>query len=69
VETRTFTVPNIGCNGCIRTIQNEVGTLKGVTQVTGDLNSRQVTVEWQAPTTWEDIKETLEAIEYPPVEA
>jgi copper chaperone len=69
VEKRTFTVPNIGCNGCIRTIQNEVGTLKGVTQVTGDLNSRQVTVEWQAPTTWADIKETLEAIEYPPAEA
>ena len=34
-----------------------------------DFTTGEVTVEWQAPTTWADIKETLEAIEYPPVEA
>ena len=27
MESKTFKVPNIGCDGCVRTVENEVGEL------------------------------------------
>ena len=66
METRTFTVPNIGCDGCVRAIENEVGELQGVQAVKAEVASKQVTVQWDTPTTWDTIKNTLIEIEYPP---
>jgi copper chaperone CopZ len=65
-EQKTFRVPNIGCDGCIRTITNELSQLEGVRKVEGDVNTQMVKVEWTAPATWSKITEALEAIEYPP---
>jgi copper chaperone CopZ len=69
METKTFQVPAIGCNGCVRTIQNELGDLAGVMTVDGSVETRMVTVTWDQPASWEQIKTTLVEIEYPPAEA
>lgn len=68
MQTKTVTVPAIGCSGCVRTIQNEVSEIKGVASVKGDENSKQVVIVWETPATWDDIKAKLVEIEYPPQE-
>ena len=66
MNNKTFTVPNISCGHCTHTIEMEVGELAGVTKVTAVQDSKQVTVEWQDPATWEQIQATLQEINYPP---
>jgi len=68
MEKKTFVVPGIGCDGCVRTVENEVAEVEGVSVVTAELDSKQVTVEWDAPANWEGIKAKLVEIEYPPAE-
>lgn len=68
MEKKVFTVPDIGCDGCVRTVQNEVGEVAGVKSVVAELDSKQVTVEWNAPASWDSIKAKLVEIEYPPAE-
>jgi copper chaperone CopZ len=66
MEKRTFVVPNIGCDGCVRTIVNELSQKQGVRKVVGDVQSKQVTVEYEAPASWDTIREALEGIDYAP---
>ena len=66
MERKTFQVPNIGCDGCVRTIKNEVSQIAGVKQVDGVVDTKTVTVEWDKPATWQQIESTLKEIEYPP---
>lgn len=66
METKTFKVPNISCGHCVKTIQNEVGELAGVKKVVASQDSQMVTVEWEAPQTWDKIKALLVEINYPP---
>lgn len=66
MDKKTFQVPAIGCDGCVRTIKNEVSQLQGVTLVEADVNSKTVTVQWDAPATWDNIKDKLVEIEYAP---
>ncbi len=68
MQTKTVTVPAIGCAGCVRTIQNEVSEIEGVASVKGDQNSKQVVIEWDAPATWDEIKAKLVEIDYAPQE-
>ncbi|HEY3290194.1 MAG TPA: heavy-metal-associated domain-containing protein [Anaerolineae bacterium] len=69
MDSKTFKVPNIGCNGCVRTIQNEVALVPGVKSVKADLPTKQVTVTYEGGTTWEAIKAKLVEIDYAPEEA
>jgi copper chaperone CopZ len=69
MERKTFQVPNIGCDGCVRTIKNELGEIPGVKQVEGAVDTKIVTVEWDNPATWQKITSVLEEIEYPPAQA
>jgi copper chaperone CopZ len=69
VESKTFIVPAIGCDGCVRTIKTELSALPGVQRVEGVVDTRTVTVEWQAPATWAQIAATLADIAYAPAEA
>ena len=62
---KTFIVPNISCGHCTRTIESELGELAGVTGVKAEVASKQVTVEWEEPATWENIRALLEEINYP----
>lgn len=66
MERKTFQVPNIGCDGCVRTIENEVSRINGVKTVNGVVDSKTVTVEWDTPATWEKIADTLKEIDYAP---
>jgi copper chaperone CopZ len=65
MQTKTFKVPNISCGHCVHTVQSELGELEGVKRVVADESSKLVTVEWEAPQTWENIKALLEEINYP----
>ena len=66
MESKTVTVPAIGCDNCVRTITNEVSEISGVKTVTASVDSKHVTVEWTEPATWAAIEARLTEIEYPP---
>jgi copper chaperone len=68
MESKTFTVPNISCGHCTHTIEMELADLPGVQSVKAEINSKKVVVEWSPPATWEQIKNTLVEINYPPAE-
>lgn len=65
MESKTFTVPNISCGHCTHTVEMELGDLAGVQNVTADLDSKQVSVQWDSPATWEQIEALLAEINYP----
>ena len=69
MERKTFQVPNIGCDGCVRTIKNEVSQITGVKTVDGVVDTKTVTVEWDTPATWQQIESTLKEIDYAPAPA
>jgi copper chaperone CopZ len=66
MESKTFKVPNIGCDGCVRTIVNELSQQPGVQTVSADKDTQIVTVKWQQPASWASIDAALTAIDYPP---
>lgn len=66
METKTVTIPNIGCDGCVKTIQAELSEIDGVQQVDGVTDAKTITVQWDDPATWTRIVEVLTEIEYPP---
>jgi copper chaperone len=65
MEKQTLSIPNISCNHCVLTIKNELSSLEGMVKVEGDVESRSITVEWEAPLTIEKIKSVLDEINYP----
>jgi len=69
MTSKTFTVPNISCGHCTHSIETELGELAGVQRVMADEKSKEVTVAWEAPATWESIKTVLQEINYAPAEA
>jgi copper chaperone CopZ len=68
MEKKTFTVPNIGCNGCVNTIKSELGEIAGVQKVDGVVATKMITVEWDKPATWDTITNKLVEIDYSPAE-
>lgn len=66
MNSKTFTVPNISCGHCTHTIETELADLAGVTHVKASQANKQVTVEWQEPANWDQIKALLQEINYPP---
>lgn len=66
MTSKMFRVPNISCGHCVMTIQREVGELAGVRAVSADEQTKVVTVEWEEPATWDQIRALLEEINYPP---
>ncbi len=68
MDSKTFRVPNISCGHCVMTIKRELGALPGVVSVDGNPATKTVTVQWQAPATWEQIEGLLVEINYPPAD-
>lgn len=66
VQTKTVTIPAISCGHCVMTIEREVSALSGVQSVKADEQSRTVVIEWNDPTTWDEIEDLLAEIDYPP---
>ncbi|MGB1287826.1 MAG: heavy-metal-associated domain-containing protein [Aggregatilineales bacterium] len=69
MQQKTFKVPNIGCDGCVRAIENELGDMAGVQQVTAAVDTQMVTISYDVPETWQQIVATLVEIDYAPAEA
>ncbi len=67
MTTVTYSVPAINCAHCTHTIEMEVGELQGVQSVKADLNTKNVTITFDAPANEDKIKELLKEIEYPVV--
>lgn len=66
MDSKTFKVPAISCGHCVHTIKMELGDLPGVSTVNADQETKMVTVMWDAPANWEQIRQTLVEINYPP---
>lgn len=69
MESKTFKVPNIGCDGCVRTITTELSAQPGVKSVKGVVATKLVTVEWDNPASWDSITAVLTELDYPPEKA
>ena len=65
METKMFSIPNISCGHCVKSITNELGEIEGVKSVGGDPQNKSITVVWESPVTLDQIKATLEEINYP----
>lgn len=66
METKTFKVPNIGCNGCVNAIKGELNDIEGVQSVEGVVETKMVTVQYGDPASWEKIVSALKEIDYAP---
>ncbi len=61
----TYSVPGIHCIHCTHTIEMEVGELDGVKSVKAELDTKNVTIDFDSPADEEKIKALLAEIEYP----
>jgi copper chaperone len=60
-----YIIPNISCGHCVATITNELNELDGVRQISGDPQTKTITVDAQPPASEEQIKAKLVEIGYP----
>ncbi len=65
MNTITYTIPNISCHHCVHTITMELSDLAGVKSVKGEVETKRVTVTYEAPATLELIERKLSEIDYP----
>ena len=65
MEKIRFSIPNISCGHCVKTIERALGEIEGVSRVEGDAATKEVTVEWVPPASLEGIKSSLKEINYP----
>jgi len=68
METTRLLIPNISCAHCVDSIRNELSEIEGVSKVTGDMTTKEITIEWKEPASLEKIKTTLKEISYPAAE-
>jgi len=67
MTTITYDVPAIHCGHCVHTIQSEISELEGVSRVVASETTKQVTIEFAAPTTESKIEALLAEINYPAI--
>ena len=65
MTTVTYSVPNISCGHCVRTIQTELADLAGVKIVKADAATKKVEISFDTPASEESIKALLVSIDYP----
>jgi copper chaperone len=66
METVKYSVPSIHCGHCVKTIEMELGDVKGITRVKADLDSKTVEIDYSAPASEELVVATLNELNYPP---
>ncbi len=66
--TKTFDVPKIHCDGCVRTVTKALAQLPGVAKVEASAATKKVLVEFN-PTALDEarLREALQAAGYPVV--
>ncbi len=65
MTTVTYSVPAISCEHCTHTIETELSELQGISSVKADLNTKKVSITFEAPADEARIKALLAEIEYP----
>lgn len=66
METVTLIAPDISCGHCVATVQDAVGKIEGVQEVTASAETRQVFVQFDTDrTNLDDITRALEDAGYP----
>lgn len=65
MSTITYLVPGISCGHCVHTIKTELSDLAGVSSVNAEVDTKKVTIQFDAPATEQKIKELLAEINYP----
>lgn len=65
METATFNIPSISCSACSNKIQESVKSLKGVENVSVDLKSQQVNIDYNPDSIMpQDIKKHISQLGY-----
>ena len=62
-----YTIPNISCKHCVRTIDMELRQLTGVQSIEGDLQNKTVTIIYGSPADDVQIRRVLSKINYPAI--
>ena len=65
MSTVKFSVPNISCGHCVKTIQSEVAELDGVKSVKADAATKAVEIVFELPADEDKIKALMAEINYP----
>ncbi len=65
MSSKIYTIPNISCAHCVATIEREVGGVAGVQDVTGNVDSKEVTVAYDDEAALVQVEKLLEEIGYP----
>ena len=65
MTTVTYSVPAISCGHCTHTIETEVADLQGVQTVKAEIDTKKVTITFDAPADESKIKALLAEINYP----
>ena len=66
MESKTVNIPDISCGHCLAAVKREAGEVAGVKSVEGDVDTKQVTIQWEAPATWDQVVAALKDAGYPP---
>lgn len=67
MKTVTYDIPSIHCMHCVHTIKMELSDMKGIQSVSGDAESKKITVTFEPPADEEGIMKLLGEINYPAV--
>ena len=65
MPTVVYSVPSISCGHCTHTIETEVGGMPGVRSVKADIDTKTVTIAYDAPASETQIKALLVEINFP----
>lgn len=65
MNTVVYSIPKIHCDHCLHTIESELSELPGVEAVKASLGDKKVMVRFDMPATEEQLKATLQEIDYP----
>ena len=69
MTSKTVNVPNISCGHCTATIEREVAEVDGVSEVSAEQETRNVTVSWDPDITdWVVIENQMKEINFPPAD-
>jgi copper chaperone len=68
MSSRLYNVPNISCGHCVATIEREVKEVAGVESVSADLETKQVTVDYEDEAVPARVEGLLKEIGYPALE-
>ena len=61
----TLKISNISCEHCVNTIKRELEMLDAVAEVAGEVDAKQVTIQYVDGADSDDVYKTLEEIGYP----